>query len=177
MSNIYHRATFRQAIGSLNRTLRLKHIIRIFRLSEHVHHSPIERVGMITALMVERMPQATAYVPRRFLVQGIITGIFVIRGSIMRSLYQHGLLSPVAGCTAGRVVGTPVIHIIAPFTCEVSDFRVTLRHFHRMTELNREILRPFGLRITARITRRIRILFINKTFHMSGKILRIPCLV
>ena len=127
--------------------------------------------------MIERMPQATAYVPRRFLVQGIITGIFVIRGSIMRSLYQHGLLSPVAGCTAGRVVGTPVIHIIAPFTCEVSDFRVTLRHFHRMTELNREILRPFGLRITARITRRIRILFINKTFHMSGKILRIPCFV
>jgi len=57
IGNVNHRSRFRNQIAFYRRTLWLKHIVWIFGLAKSVHHSTVKRIGMITALVVERVPE------------------------------------------------------------------------------------------------------------------------
>ena len=104
MRDIDHGASFKGLLLNLRAALRLEHIIGILGLTEHIHKTSIEGVGMITALMVKRMPQATSHMLPGCAVERIITGKGIGRGSIMLRLDQHGMFAPVAGHTAWRIM-------------------------------------------------------------------------
>ena len=110
-----------KALFFYGRPLCHKHVIRILRLAEYVHDTSVEGIGMIAALMIERVPEAASYMLPRSAVKSIIAGVFVGWTGIVLCLYKHGLLSPVACYATGRIVRVPVIHIVTPFTCEVSQ--------------------------------------------------------
>ena len=120
MGDINHWTGLEKALFFYGRPLCHKHVIRILRLAEYVHDTSVEGIGMIAALMIERVPEAASYMLPRSAVKSIIAGVFVGWTGIVLCLYKHGLLSPVACYATGRIVRVPVIHIVTPFTCEVS---------------------------------------------------------
>ena len=56
--NVHHRTAIGLFQIQMRITLAHHHIIRILRLAEHIHQSAPKRIGMITTLMIERMPQS-----------------------------------------------------------------------------------------------------------------------
>src|SRR5574344_1372919 len=60
MGDRYHRTGLGNQIALHCRSLRHKHIIGIFRLTESVHDASVEWIGMIAALMVKGMPQSSS---------------------------------------------------------------------------------------------------------------------
>ena len=60
MGDVHHRSCFEKTVLFFGRALGFEHIISIFGLTEYVHHTTIEGIGMIAALVVERVPQTAA---------------------------------------------------------------------------------------------------------------------
>ena len=124
MGDVHHRACFEKAVLLFGRTLGFEHVISIFGLTEYIHHTTIEGVGMIAALMVERVPQTATDVLARGAAEYIITGERIMGCGIVLCLDEHGLFAPVACHTAGGVVRIPVVYIISPLAGEIGYFRV-----------------------------------------------------
>ena len=101
MGYINHRASLEKAFLFLGRTLCLEHMIRILGLTEYIHQSTIKRIGMVTTLMVERVPETSTHVLPGSAIKSIIASISIGRIGIMPGLDEHGLLSPVACYTTG----------------------------------------------------------------------------
>ena len=96
----------------LCRVLRAEHLEGVFLLAEGIIDSSIIGVGMIAALMVERVPLATAdelALPMKHLAVCVAE---------REGCREHRLLAPRAGSTIQTVVGIPVVHHFAELTCE-----------------------------------------------------------
>ena len=133
--------------------------------------------------MIERMPEATTHMLAGSLVQNIVAGIGIGRGSIMLRLYQHSLFAPVTGNTAGRIMRIPIVYVIAPLTGKISlcivrmfqsPFRVCILW---MGEKNRKHLMSACFAVTTAIAGRIRIFGMYNIVGVLGKVRRIPGLV
>ena len=153
MSNVNHRTCFEKLLPCFRGALRLKHIIGILGLTEHIHKSSVEGIGMIAALMVKRMPQTTSYMLSGRAIECIVTGVRIGRSRIMLGLNQHGMLTPIAGHTTWRIVRVPVVHIVSPFARKIGDVGVQFRHgpflvgIRRMTELHGVYFMATGLMV------------------------------
>ena len=79
---------------------------------------------MVSALMVERMPETSSHNLGRFLTNRLIAQngeiLLIGRIRIMFGLKQHRHLTPSAGHTAVGVLGIPVVHVVAPLTDKIS---------------------------------------------------------
>ena len=99
----------------------------------------------------------------------------------MPSLHTHRLFTPVTGYTAGRIVRTPVIHIVAPFASEIGLRRINLfrriLHIGRMSKIDREIFMSACLTVTSAVAIGIRIFSVHDITSVLGKVCRIPGLV
>ena len=180
--NIHHRtAICNQFLVFLRRTLRTEHIIRELRLPECIHNSSIKRIGMISPLMIEGMPQTTSHVLSGSSIQYIIARIFIIGVCISLRLYQHRHFSPDTVHTTRRIMRIPVIHIISPFPGKVTNIGIqSLRikgpssPHYRMSEMDRKMFVSTCRNITAGITIWIRIFLIQYIYHIFSKLCRIP---
>ena len=184
MGDINHWTGLEKALFFYGRPLCHKHVIRILRLAEYVHDTSVEGIGMIAALMIERVPEAASYMLPRSAVKSIIAGVFVGWAGIVLCLYKHGLLSPVACYATGRIVRVPVIHIVTPFACEVSQLFLDIVSrigssvsIERMGKKYLEMFFPFGFAIASAITIGIWIFCLYNVMCVPGEICRIPCLV
>ena len=104
MCDINHRATLGLNIQGVQRPLGHKHVVGIFGLPEDIGQTAIKRIGVISPLMVERMPQAASEMLFRGFPQNVIFGARIGRRCIVCRLHQHGGLSPATFYPAGRVV-------------------------------------------------------------------------
>ncbi|KAF5047261.1 hypothetical protein DSECCO2_462190 [anaerobic digester metagenome] len=84
MGNINHRAAFSRVL------LRSEKVIRCLGLPESVHNATVKRVGMVTPVMVERVPEASAHMLPSGLIKCVQAGVGVWRVRIMLRLGQHG---------------------------------------------------------------------------------------
>ena len=178
MRDINHRPASYRLPVLLYRALRHKHIIRILRLAEHIHQSAIKRIRMVSPLMVERMPQATAHVLRRLFVQFVVTRHRIGRVSIMRRLDPHRLLAPITRHAARRIMRAPIVYIVAPFPREIGLGRVirlgSVLHIAGMGKIDREMLMAACFTIATAITIRVRIFLVDNLTCILGKLDRIP---
>ena len=171
MSNKYHWPRLCQYIRLERRTLRHKHPVRILRLPEHVHYTTIERIGMISTLMIEGVPERAAHMLSRSSVQFLQTSEIVRGAGIMRCLYQLGYLSPCQVYPTCWIMRIPIINIITPLAGEVTFCR-----FHiigRMRKQNIKIFITTRFTVTPRITIWIGIFFFYYVIWVSSKVGRI----
>ena len=138
---------------------------------------------MITSLMVERMPQASSHMLSGGTIQGIIAGILIIRLAITLCLNQHRVLTPRPAGTTRRIMRIPVIHVITPLSGKVGFLRIQFTYapalitILRMSELYVVIFTSLCRSITGCIAVWIWIFLVYDTFHLLGKVVRIPSLV
>ena len=139
---------------------------------------------MIPALVVERMPEASAHMLAGSPEQSLITGVLIIGRSIMVRLHQHRCFSPGPAHPARRIMRIPIVHVISPFPGKISDIRLHLLGGERPASTRQgmgkqyfKMLVSLGRGIAATITIRIRIFFFHDIPGSFGKIGRIPCFV
>lgn len=94
MGDVHHRSCFEKTVLLFGRALGFEHIISIFGLTEYVHHTTIEGIGMIAALVVERVPQTAADVLARSTAEYIVTGERITGSGIVLCLDEHSLFPP-----------------------------------------------------------------------------------
>ena len=180
MGDVHHRSCFEKTVLLFGRALGFEHIISIFGLTEYVHHTTIEGIGMIAALVVERVPQTAADVLARSTAEYIVTGERITGGGIMLCLDEHSLFPPVACHTAGGVVRVPVVYIISPLAGEIGYFRIeafdgpVLVCIGRMSEEYRIYLMSPCFAVATGIAIRIRVFLIDNIEGIFGEVCRIP---
>ena len=116
------------------------HMISIFRLTESIEYTSPIRIGMITALMIERMPLCSTDKLTGSTVHLIITF------SQRQRLYEQRTFPPTAARTVIVVVSVPIVYILSEFTGENT------------------LLRPISLFVISRPTVNYVIMF----FHTGG---------
>ena len=120
MSKEYHRSAFCQRMLEACRRLAAEHFIRILFLTESVINTSPVWIGVITTLVIERMPLCATDKLTGSAVHLIITC------SQRKCLYQQRTFTPTAACTIIVVVGIPVIYVFSEFTGEDALFRFVL---------------------------------------------------
>ena len=180
MGDVHHRSCFEKTVLLFGRALGFEHIISIFGLTEYVHHTTIEGIGVIAALVVERVPQTAADVLARSTAEYIVTGERITGSGIVLCLDEHSLFSPVACHTAGGVVRVPVVYIISPLAGEIGYFRVeafdgpVLVRIGRMSEEYRIYLMSPCFAVATGVAIRIRVFLIDNIEGIFGEVCRIP---
>lgn len=89
--------------------LTAEHVVGILGLTERVVDTAPVWIGMITALMVKRMPLCTANKLTRSAIEPVVS-----LGK-RKSLYLHRAFTPAARCTVVVVMRIPVVDILTKF--------------------------------------------------------------
>ena len=114
--DVDHRAALGRGVLQVGRRLAAEHIVSIFRLAETVEHAAPIGVGMVAALVVERMPVCAA----DELAGGAIKAVIGL--CQRKSLHLLRTFAPAARRAVVVVVRIPVVHILAKLTGEDALF-------------------------------------------------------
>ena len=178
IGDVHHRAGT-QPVARLLGTLGHKCVIGGFGLPESIQNTAVEGIRMVTALMVERMPQAAAEMIGRSGVQRIVRRIWERGLEVVKGLHHHGSFTPVTGYTGGGVVGGPGIHVITEFTGEI---RFAVLPFldgpvfvprNRVGIQNFIMLAALSHRVASGVASLVRIFLMHQVAGLFGEIRRV----